>query len=93
MGWYCQWQQWVCVTMTAGSGHKKSRLESQLFCFNSSARVGSSTVGIGAPEPKLVEHPLHQPQNARSLQISWQASYRKQVVWGEPGRRQIEIQS
>ncbi len=34
--------------VAADSGHKKSRLESQLLCLNSSTRAGSSTVGIGA---------------------------------------------
>ncbi len=36
------------ASVAADSGHKKSRLESQLFCLNSSTRAGSSTVGNGA---------------------------------------------
>lgn len=38
----------TATAAAADFGHKKSRLEGQLFCINSSTRVGSSTVGNGA---------------------------------------------
>ncbi len=50
------------ATVAADFGHKKSRLESQLLYLNSSTRVGSSTVGIGAVGRTRTCNPLVRSQ-------------------------------